>query len=179
MTGTTSLGRWVNRRKLFARMAQAGVFRAENIASAAKWDFSPEGQHIEQGIAEMKLFLLLGTAGLSHNLFGKRLIPVGTVYDPFVARGLHALNYACYQDARFLLVGTQSGVTLVPEGGAHQSIGTPLIGIAAFEPAFVDELAMITAWVFAYLQKDGEGDPDERTWLRWSGPNNCQVAIAY
>lgn len=70
-----------------------------------------------------------------------------------------------------MIVGTPSGVTLAPEGGAHQSIGTPLVGIsqdglAAFEPAFVDELAVIMAWAFAYLQKDGDGDPDERTWLR-------------
>jgi pyruvate dehydrogenase E1 component len=171
VTGTTSLGPWVNRRRLFARQAEADTFRAENIASTAKWEFAPEGQHIELGIAETNLFLLLGAAGLSHSLFGKRLIPIGTVYDPFVARGLDALNYACYQDARFMTVGTPSGVTLAPEGGAHQSIGQPLIGmsqdgLAAFEPAFADELAVIMAWAFDYLQRDGEGDPDERTWLR-------------
>lgn len=171
VTGTTSLGPWVNRRKLFARKSQADLFRSENIPSTAKWDFAPEGQHIELGIAEMNLFLLLGAAGLSHSLFGKRLIPIGTVYDPFVARGLDALNYACYQDARFMIVGTPSGVTLAPEGGAHQSIGSPLIGmsqdgLAAFEPAFADELAVILEWAFDYLQRDGEGDPDERTWLR-------------
>ncbi|MCC5967481.1 MAG: transketolase, partial [Natronohydrobacter sp.] len=94
-----------------------------------------------------------------------------TVYDPFVHRGLDALNYACYQDARFILVGTPSGITLAPEGGAHQSIGTPLTGmaqdgLATFEPAFADELAEILRWSFDYLQRDGEGDPDERTWLR-------------
>ncbi|WP_108816626.1 1-deoxy-D-xylulose-5-phosphate synthase N-terminal domain-containing protein [Loktanella sp. Alg231-35] len=171
VTGTTNLGPWVNRRKLFARAHQDDTFKRENIPSTAKWEFAPEGQHIELGIAEMNLFLLLGAAGLSHSLFGKRLIPIGTVYDPFVARGLDALNYACYQDARFMIVGTPSGVTLAPEGGAHQSVGSPLIGmsqdgLAAFEPAFVDELAVIMQWAFAYLQKDGEGDPDERTWLR-------------
>lgn len=171
VTGTTNLGPWVNRRKLFARTAQADTFIAENIVSTAKWEFTPEGQHIELGIAEMNLFLLLGAAGLSHSLFGKRLLPIGTVYDPFVARGLDALNYACYQDARFMIVGTPSGVTLSYEGGAHQSIGSPLIGmsqdgLAAFEPAFVDELAVIMHWAFAYMQKDGSGDPDERTWLR-------------
>lgn len=171
VTGTTNLGPWVNRRKLFARAHQADTFKAENIPSTAKWEFAPEGQHIELGIAEMNLFLLLAAAGLSHSLFGKRLIPIGTVYDPFVARGLDALNYACYQDARFIIVGTPSGVTLAYEGGAHQSIGSPLIGmsqdgLAAFEPAFADELAVIMEWAFGYLQKDGEGDPDERTWLR-------------
>lgn len=171
VTGTTNLGPWVNRRKLFARKAQADTFIDEKIPSTAKWEFTPEGQHIELGIAEMNLFLLLGAAGLSHSIFGKRVIPIGTVYDPFVARGLDALNYACYQDARFMIVGTPSGVTLAPEGGAHQSIGSPLIGmsqdgLASFEPAFADELAVIMQWAFDYLQKDGAGDPDERTWLR-------------
>ena len=171
VTGTTNLGPWVNRRRLFARTAQADTFSDEKIVSTAKWEFTPEGQHIELGIAEMNLFLLLGAAGLSHSLFGKRLLPIGTVYDPFVARGLDALNYACYQDARFMIVGTPSGVTLSYEGGAHQSIAAPLIGmsqdgLAAFEPAFVDELAVIMQWAFAHLQKDGGSDPDERTWLR-------------
>ncbi|GAB4258541.1 MAG: transketolase [Pararhodobacter sp.] len=171
VTGTTSLGPWVNRRKLFARTAQKDAFIEHRIPSTAKWEFTPEGQHIELGIAEMNLFLLLGAAGLSHSLFGKRLIPIGTVYDPFVHRGLDALNYACYQDARFIIVGTPSGVTLAPEGGAHQSIGTPLTGmaqdgLASFEPAFADELAVILEWAFDYLQRDGDGDPDERTWLR-------------
>ncbi len=170
VTGTTSLGPWVNRRKLFARRARPDVFKAHNIPSTAKWEFSPEGQHIELGIAEMNLCLLLGAAGLSHSLFGRRLIPIGTVYDPFVARALDALNYGCYQDARFLLVGTPSGVTLAPEGGAHQSIGSPLIGmsqagLAAFEPAFADELAIIMEWSFAHLQRSGPSRPDERTWL--------------
>ncbi|TZG31251.1 1-deoxy-D-xylulose-5-phosphate synthase N-terminal domain-containing protein [Agrobacterium sp. B1(2019)] len=171
VTGTTSLGAWVNRRKLFARKPMADAFVEHRIASTAKWEFTPEGQHVELGIAEMNLFLLLGAAGLSHSLLGKRLIPIGTVYDPFVCRGLDALNYACYQDARFMIVGTPSGVTLAPEGGAHQSIGTPLIGmsqdgLAAFEPAFADELAAIMEWAFDYMQRNGEGDPDERTWLR-------------
>ncbi|WP_300550030.1 transketolase [Roseovarius sp.] len=171
VTGTTNLGPWVNRRKLFARSEQADAFIENRIPSTAKWEFTPEGQHIELGIAEMNLMLLLGAAGLSHSLFGKRLIPIGTVYDPFVSRGLDALNYACYQDARFILVGTPSGITLAPEGGAHQSVGTPLIGmsqdgLAAFEPAFADELAVIMEWAFDYIQRDGAGDPDERTWLR-------------
>lgn len=171
VTGTTNLGPWVNRRKLFATQARPDVFIDRKIPSTAKWEFTPSGQHIELGIAEMNLFLLLGAAGLSHSLFGKRLMPIGTVYDPFVARGLDALNYSCYQDARFMIVGTPSGVTLAPEGGAHQSIGSPLIGmsqdgLASFEPAFADELAVIMAWAFDYMQRNGGTDPDERTWLR-------------
>ena len=113
--------------------------------------------------------LMLAAAGLSHSLFGERLIPVGTLYDPFIARGLDALNYACYQDARFIVVGTPSGITLAPEGGAHQSVGTPLIGmaqdgLASFEPAFTDELAAILGWAFDYIQR--EGKEVERGWLR-------------
>ncbi|APZ50416.1 1-deoxy-D-xylulose-5-phosphate synthase N-terminal domain-containing protein [Salipiger abyssi] len=171
VTGTTGLGAFVNRRKLFAREELKDAFIEHRIPSTAKWNFAPDGQHIELGIAEMNLFLLLGAAGLAHSLWGKRVIPVGTLYDPFVHRGLDALNYACYQGARFLIAGTPSGVTLAPEGGAHQSVGTPLTGmaqdgLASFEPAFADELAVIMEWAFDYLQRDGEGDPDERTWLR-------------
>ena len=171
VTVSTNLGPWVNRRGLFSRENIADTFRDERVPSAQKWRFSPDGQHIELGIAEMNFFLLLGAAGLSHSLFGKRLLPVGTVYDPFILRGLDALNYACYQDARFLLVATPSGVSLAPEGGAHQSVGTPLIGmsqdgLAAFEPAFLDELAVAMDWAFDYMQRDGGGDLDERTWLR-------------
>ncbi|MES0132886.1 transketolase [Mesorhizobium sp. M0029] len=171
VTVSTNLGPWVNRRQLFARRELIDLFRDQRIPSAQKWDFSPKGQHIELGIAEMNLFLLLGAAGLSHSLFCERLLPIGTLYDPFLSRGLDALNYACYQDARFIVVGTPSGISLSSEGGAHQSIAQPLIGIsqdglASFEPAFADELAIIIAWAFDYMQRDGEGDPDERTWLR-------------
>jgi pyruvate dehydrogenase E1 component len=171
VTVSTNLGPWVNRRGLFARANMADTFREERIASAQKWEFGPSGQHIELGIAEMNLFIMLSALGLSHSINGERLIPIGTLYDPFISRGLDALNYACYQDARFILVATPSGVTLAPEGGAHQSIATPLIGLAqdglcAFEPAFVDELAVIMKWAFSYIQRDGEGDPDERNWLR-------------
>ena len=168
---STNLGAWVNRVGLFARESLADTFRAERIPSTYTWSFSPEGQHIELGIAEANLFLILSALGLSHAINGERLLPVGTVYDPFIYRGADQLNYACYQDARFMLVATPSGVTLAPEGGAHQSIGTPLVGIAqdglaTFEPAFVDELAVIMRFGFDYMQRSGDGDPDERTWLR-------------
>lgn len=170
VTVSTNLGGWVNRKGLFARQGRDDTFRTENVPSMQKWQFSPEGQHLELGIAEMNLFLLLGAAGLSHSLFGERLLPVGTVYDPFVARGLDALSYACYMDSRFMIIGTPSGITLAPEGGAHQSIGSQLIGIsqdglAAFEPAYLDELSVIMDWGFDYMQRDGSAEPDGRTWL--------------
>ncbi len=173
VTVSTNLGAWVNRRGLFAREALADTFRSERIPSTFNWDFSTKGQHIELGIAENNLFILLSALGLSHAINGERLIPIGTLYDPFIARGLDALNYACYQDARFILVATPSGLTLAPEGGAHQSIAEPLIGlaqdgIAAFEPAFVDELTVILAFALDYIQKDGGdgGEVSERNWLR-------------
>ncbi len=165
VTVSTNLGAWVNRRGLFAHEAMADIFKSERIPSTFAWEFSPKGQHIELGIAEMNLFILLSALGLSHSINGERLLPIGTLYDPFIARGLDALNYACYQDARFMLVATPSGITLAPEGGAHQSIAEPLIGmaqdgLAAFEPAYVDELAVIMRWAFAYMQKDGDGAND-------------------
>ncbi len=171
VTVSTNLGGWVNARAVFARENLADTFRAERIPSTFVWDASPKGQHMELGIAEMNLFLMLSAFGLSHSLFGERLLPVGTLYDPFIERGLDALNYACYQDARFMLAATPSGVTLAPEGGAHQSIATPLIGmaqdgLASFEPAFVDELAAIMRFGFDYMQRDGKAEPDQFTWLR-------------
>ncbi len=171
VTVSTNLGPRVNRRGLFARAAMPDTFRKERIPSTFNWEFSPQGQHIELGIAEMNLFILLSALGLSHALNGERLLPIGTLYDPFIARGLDALNYACYQDARFIVVATPSGITLGPEGGAHQSIAQPLIGLAqdglaAFEPAFVDELAEILKFAFDYIQKAGDGAASERNWLR-------------
>ena len=171
VTVSTNLGPWVNRRGLFARRAMADTFKSERIPSTFNWEFSPKGQHIELGIAEMNLFILLSALGLSHSINGERLLPIGTLYDPFIARGLDALNYACYQDARFMVVATPSGITLAGEGGAHQSIAEPLIGmaqdgLASFEPAFVDELAAIMNWSFSYMQKDGKDETSERNWLR-------------
>ena len=159
---STNLGPWINKKGLFSRTDSSDTFRDRKIPSAQKWIFSSQGQHIELGIAEMNLFLMLGAAGLSHELFGERLFPIGTVYDPFIARGLDAMNYACYQDARFMIVGTPSGVSLAPEGGAHQSIGTPLIGISqpgllSYEPAFADELSIIMNYGFNYLQDENGG----------------------
>lgn len=210
VTVSTNLGPWVNRRGLFARAEKADLFRSEKIPSTFNWDASPKGQHLELGIAEMNLFIMLSALGLSHQINGERLLPVGTLYDPFIERGLDALNYACYQDARFMLAATPSGITLAPEGGAHQSIATPLIGmaqdgLASFEPAFVDELAVIMGWGFDHMQRDpGEGGAvylrlstrsieqaqrimtaelaqgitDGAYWLRKPGPN-AEVVIAY
>ena len=162
VTVTTNMAGWVNQRGLFRHDEIEDTFREEKVPSAFKWSMIPSGQHIELGIAENNLFLLLAALGLSDKLFGARLLPVGALYDPFIARGLDALNYACYQDARFMLAGTPSGITLAPEGGAHQSINTPLIGLTqpgltTFEPAYADELAHIMGWGFEHMQADDGG----------------------
>jgi pyruvate dehydrogenase E1 component len=162
VTVSTNLGAWVNQRGLFRRQELADVFAQARIPSAQKWAGGGAGQHVELGIAENNLFLMLTALGLAGDLFGERLFPIGTVYDPFIARGLDALNYACYQDARFMLVATPSGVTLGPEGGAHQSINPPLIalgqpGLRHYEPAYVDELALLMEEGFRLMQReDGE-----------------------
>ncbi|TPG61340.1 transketolase [Roseomonas nepalensis] len=158
VTVSTNLGAWVNRRGLFAKEEMADLFRKERIPSTFNWTFSPSGQHMELGIAEMNLFTMLSALGLAHDTFGERLLPVGTLYDPFIERALDAMNYACYQGARFIVVATPSGTTLAPEGGAHQSIRTPLIGLAqdgldSFEPAYVDELAVILRHALARMQE--------------------------
>jgi pyruvate dehydrogenase E1 component len=162
VTVSTNLGAWVNQRALFRRQEVADVFHKARIPSAQKWGASTAGQHIELGIAEHNLFLMLTALGLSGDVFGERLLPIGTVYDPFIARGLDALNYGCYQDARFMLVATPSGVTLGPEGGAHQSINPPLIALGQpklrhYEPAYVDELALLMQHGFDLMQRpEGE-----------------------
>ena len=176
VTQTTNLGGFVNRRGLFRRSELLDVFHAAKIPSAQKWSGSTAGQHVELGIAENNFFLVLAAFGLAAPLFGTRLLPVGTVYDPFIARGLDALNYACYQDARFLLVGTPSGLTLGAEGGAHQSINTPLIGMGQpnldyFEPAFADEVALLMRHAFDHMQKP-EGSS---VYLRLSTRSIAQV----
>lgn len=180
VTVSTNLGPWVNRRGLFARCERDELPTNVRVSSPQSWTMSPRGQHIELGIAENNLFLLLAALGLAGPLFGTRLLPIGTVYDPFISRGLDALNYACYQDARFVLVATPAGVTLAPEGGAHQSVLTPLIGIGqpgltAFEPAFVDELAEMLRWSFEHLQADNGGS----VYLRLSTRPLDQVSRAF
>ncbi len=169
VTVSTNLGGFVNRRGLFARDEEADVFRELKIASPQVWRQTRDGQHIELGIAENNLFLMLAALGLSKDHFGEQLFPVGTLYDPFIARGLDALNYAVYQEARFILVATPSGVTLAPEGGAHQSITSAVIGMAqpgllTFEPAYADELRVILHNAFERIADTDGGS----TYLRLS-----------
>jgi pyruvate dehydrogenase E1 component len=143
---TTHLAGWINRKGVYFPEAKPNLFA--DLPQAMQWKESPAGRHIELGIAEHNLFLLLGALGLSRELSGVTLLPIGTLYDPFVPRGLDALYHALYSGARFVVAATPSGVSLAPEGGAHQSVITPGIGVALpaisyFEPAFAREVEWI------------------------------------
>ena len=139
---STNLGGWINRVGVYDPVAKP-VF--DETPRLLRWRPGPEGRHIELGISEMNLFMMLGQLGLTGDLLGEPLVPIGTVYDPFIARGLDALIFSLYNESRFILVATPSGVSLAPEGGAHQSTITPSIGIElpnlhSFEPAFAREV---------------------------------------
>jgi pyruvate dehydrogenase E1 component len=143
---TTHLGGWINRKGVYFPRSKPG-FVAEG-PQAVQWKESPAGQHVELGIAEHNLFLALGAFGLAAELSGTTLLPIGTLYDPFVTRGLDALYHALYAGGRFIVAATPSGVSLSPEGGAHQSVITPGIGIALpaltyYEPTFAQEVEWI------------------------------------
>jgi len=139
---STNLGSWINKMGVFAPEDRPDFLGEDRLL---RWKQAPAGQHVELGISEMNLFLLLQAFGLGHELHGEHLLPIGTVYDPFVCRGLDALIYALYSGARFVVVGTPAGITLAPEGGAHQSTITPSIGLELpgltyAEPAFAQAL---------------------------------------
>jgi len=143
---TTHLAGWMNRRGIYHPDARIDAFA--DVPQALKWREGPRGQHVELGIAEHDLFLLLAALGLTAEVSGQPLLPIGTLYDPFVTRGLDALYHALYAGGRFVVVATPSGVSLAPEGGAHQSVITPGIGVtlpdlAYYEPAFAQEVEWI------------------------------------
>ena len=165
---TTHLAGWINRKGVYFPAERANYFA--DLPQAMQWSESPSGQHIELGIAEHNLFLLLGALGLTHELSGATLLPIGTLYDPFVSRGLDALYHALYAGGRFIVAATPSGVSLSWEGGAHQSVITPPIGIALpalryFEPAFALEVEWILLDALRALGRDHAG---ESTYLRLS-----------
>ena len=148
VASSTYLGGWINKQGVWQREATEEFLPPESGEAALKWRTSPEGQHVELGISENNLFMALGQFGLTHELFGELTLPVGTLYDPFVRRGLDAFFYGTYAGARFIVVGTPSGITLAPEGGAHQSLGSQSIGtempeLDAYEPCFGRELEVI------------------------------------
>ena len=143
---TTHLAGWMNRKGIYGLQARPDPFA--DLPQALRWREGPDGQHVELGIAEHDLFLMLAALGLTAELSGATLLPIGTLYDPFVTRGLDALYHALYAGARFVVAATPSGISLAPEGGAHQSVITPGIGVALpdlayYEPTFAREVEWI------------------------------------
>jgi pyruvate dehydrogenase E1 component len=158
---TTHLAGWITRKGVYFPRAKPG-FAAAGPAMV-QWKESPAGQHIELGIAEHNLFLALGAFGLAHELSGRTLLPIGTLYDPFVSRGLDALYHALYAGGRFIVAATPSGVSLSPEGGAHQSVITPGIGVALpaityYEPTFAQEVEWILLEGLRGLLRRGDAE---------------------
>ena len=149
---STNLGGFINRTGVF----HPKELRRWNEDPILKWAEGPTGQHIELGISEMNLFMLLGMLGLSYDHSNQPLIPIGTVYDPFVLRGLDAFIYSVYSGAKFIIAGTPSGVTLAPEGGAHQSTITPSVGmelpgVVLMEPAYAQALDWMLCDAIAHV----------------------------
>lgn len=159
VSSSTNLGGWVNKRGVWSVAERADWF-ADDAETILHWRERPTGQHIELGIAETNLVGLLGELGATWSRWGQPLLPVGVVYDPFVTRALEPWSFGIYAGGQSVLVGTPSGVTLAPEGGAHQSIVTPSVGLeqpgcTTWEPAF----ALDTEWCLLAALGD-LGKPD-------------------
>ncbi len=159
---STNLGGWIHKVGVYSRRQKKNYFGESGISLLIDWREDPTGRHIELGISENNLFLALTAFGLANELYGQTLLPIGTVYDPFVCRALDAFIYAAYSQAKFIAIGTPSGVSLSPEGGAHQSLITPgigvqLPGVTYYEPAFALELEWILLAALAELQDRQHG----------------------
>lgn len=144
VASSTNLGGWINRVGVWNLGERIDWF-ADDTDTLMRWRQSRHGQHIELGIAEGNLVGLLGELGATWSRDGQPLLPIGTIYDPFVNRALEPWSFGMYAGGQSILVGTPSGVTLAPEGGAHQSITTPSVGLeqprcVAWEPAFGQDL---------------------------------------
>ncbi len=140
VSSTTNLAGWVNKMGVWSAHERVDWF-ADDAETILHWREKPTGQHIELGIAETNLVGILGELGATWSRWGQPLLPIGVVYDPFVTRALEPWSFGIYAGGQSILVGTPSGVSLATEGGAHQSIITPSIGIeqpgcVAYEPAF-------------------------------------------
>jgi pyruvate dehydrogenase E1 component len=143
VASSTNLGGWINRSGIWSLGDRIDWF-ADDSDTLVRWRESDHGQHVELGIAEVNLVGLLGELGATWSRAGRPLLPVGTIYDPFVMRAQEPWSFGIYAGGQSILVGTPSGITLGPEGGAHQSVVTPSIGIeqpgcVAWEPAFTQD----------------------------------------
>ena len=170
VTTTTHLSGWVNRRGVYATRERDDAFERHGLRPLIRWKESPAGQHLELGIGEASFFVLLSVLGLAPELTGRRLLPIGTLYDCFLPRGLDPLLHATYSKARFILVASPSGISLAPEGGAHQSVVTPALGIEvpnlrAYEPTFAREVEWLLLEALRVIQDPEHG---ESVYLRLS-----------
>jgi pyruvate dehydrogenase E1 component len=160
---STNLGAWINRRGIYAPVERPNYWHEHGVETLLQWQEGPRGQHIELGIAEHNFYLALAMLGLSLEMQGEMLWPIGTIYDPFVERGLDALKYGAYAHSKFIFAGTPSGLTLCREAGAHQSFLTPLLGIGIpnlvfYEPAYAAELEVILCWALRQLLDRQHGE---------------------
>jgi len=178
---STNLGGWINRVGIYQPDARSDYYETYHLPSPFRWKETPAGQHLELGIAENNFFSLLGQLGSSLEISGELLFPVGALYDVFLNRGLDMLANQLYGRSRFILVGTPSGVTLAPEGGAHQSFLTPLLGIGFpdllyFEPSYAKELEILLCWALDQLQDRENG---KSVYLRLSTDPLAQPDLRY
>jgi pyruvate dehydrogenase E1 component len=160
---STNLGAWINRRGIYAPVERPNYWQAHGVETLLQWNESPQGQHIELGIAEHNFYLALSMLGLAPEMQGEMLWPIGTIYDPFVERGLDALKYGTYTQSKFIFAGTPSGLTLCREAGAHQSFLTPLLGLGIpnlvfYEPAYAAELEVMLCWALTQLADRQHGE---------------------
>jgi pyruvate dehydrogenase E1 component len=177
VSSSTNLGGWLNKVGVWSP-AETPDWFADDAETILHWRETPEGQHIELGIAETNLVGLLGELGATWSRWGQPLLPIGVLYDPFVQRALEPWSFGIYAGGQSILVGTPSGVTLAPEGGAHQSITTPSVGLeqpgcVSYEPAFAQDLEWCLLAALGRL-----GRPDGRSaYLRLSSrPVNQALA---
>jgi pyruvate dehydrogenase E1 component len=159
VASSTNLGGWINKAGIWSVGERRDWFE-DDPQVLVHWHETPRGQHIELGIAETNLVGLLGELGATWSRYGQPLLPIGTIYDPFVGRALEPWSFGMYAGGQSILVGTPSGVSLAPEGGAHQSIVTPSIGIGqpgctAWEPAFGQDLEWTLLHALANLGHRG------------------------
>jgi pyruvate dehydrogenase E1 component len=159
VASSTNLGGWINQTGVWSVDDRRDWF-ADDGARLLRWVEGERGQHIELGIAETNLVGLASELGSTWSRTGQPLLPIATLYDPFVGRALEPWSFGIYAGGQSILVGTPSGVTLAPEGGAHQSITTPSIGLEqpgciAWEPAFAQDLEWCLLHALSQLGRAG------------------------
>jgi pyruvate dehydrogenase E1 component len=159
VASSTNLGGWINKVGVWTMDDQVDWF-ADDGDTALRWRESGAGQHIELGIAEGNLVGLLSELGVTWSRDGQPLLPIGSMYDPFVNRALEPWSFGIYAGGQSILVGTPSGITLAPEGGAHQSIISPSVGLEqpeciAWEPAFGQDLEWCLLHALSLLGRPG------------------------